>query len=122
MIYDEVIIKRIKKAFDTEKMVFFVGAGISVCSKVPTFYKLNEEIIQTIGDRVLKKDECKFLSKDIRLRPEVVLQIGIEELDSRVLEIFETFLGPKKLLSQMIPEMRKHSPLNVCVWSGVLGL
>lgn len=90
--YDEIIINRVKKAFNSEKMVFFVGAGISVDSEVPDFSKLKEEIIQSIGDK-LKKDERELLSKDIRLRPEVVLQIGVEELDLQVLQSLEMFLG-----------------------------
>jgi len=91
--YHEVIINRVKKAFDSKKMVLFVGAGISRDSGVPTFGELNEELIRSIGGGKLKEDECELLSKDIRLRPEVVLQIGVEELGSEVIESLEMVLG-----------------------------
>jgi len=89
----KLINNRVKKAFNLEKMVFFVGAGISKNSEVPTFGKLNEEVIRSIGDGKLKENECELLSKHIRLRPEVVLQIGVEELGLEVLESLEMFLG-----------------------------
>lgn len=90
--YDEMITNRVKEALGS-KIVFFVGAGISRDSGVPTFGELNEEVIRSIGDGKLKGDECELLSRDIRLRPEVVLQIGVEELGSDVVECLEMALG-----------------------------
>lgn len=84
--YGEMITNRVKKAFNSEKIVFFVGAGISVDSGVPGFGKLNERVIQSIGNRKLKEEDWKLLREDIRLRPEVVLQIGVEELNSNILK------------------------------------
>jgi len=89
---DEMITNRVKEALGS-KMVFFVGAGISRDSGVPTFSELNEEVIRSIGGRELKEEECRLLSRDIRLRPEVVLQIGTEELGSGVVESLEMALG-----------------------------
>ena len=51
--YDEMIFNRVKNAFDLEKMIFFVGAGISVNSGVPKFGKLNRIVIPTIVNRKL---------------------------------------------------------------------
>ena len=71
------------------RMVFFVGAGISILSGVPNFRTLNERVIRlTTGN---KEDEDKFLSEN--LRPEVVLQILEEELGPKVLTCLETFIG-----------------------------
>jgi tetratricopeptide (TPR) repeat protein len=88
--YNELITNRINEAFGS-KIVFFVGAGISKNSGVPTFIELNEEAIRSIASEKLNDDECKLLSKNIR--PEVVLQIGGEELGSNVLDCLEKFLG-----------------------------
>lgn len=73
------------------RMVFFVGAGISVPSGIPNFRELNERVIRlTTGDK--SRDEAyKFLSKN--LRPEVVLQILEEEFGPKVLTCLEAFIG-----------------------------
>lgn len=88
--FNESITNRINEVFGS-KIVFFVGAGISKNSGVPTFIGLNEEIIRSIARGKLNDDECESLSKNIR--PEVVLQLGVEELGSNVIECLEKFLG-----------------------------
>lgn len=88
--YNELITNRINKVIGS-KIAFFVGAGVSKNSEVPTFIELNEKIIQSIANGKLNDDECKLLSENIR--PEVLLQIGIEELGSNVLESLEKLLG-----------------------------
>ncbi len=90
MMQDEVIIDRIKEAVGS-KLGFFVGAGISKDSSVPTFGELNKKVIESIGGEKLKADECILLSENIR--PEVVLQIGVEELGQDVLISLEMLLG-----------------------------
>jgi tetratricopeptide (TPR) repeat protein len=73
------------------RMVFFVGAGISIPSDIPSFRELNERVIRlTTGDKS-GDDVYKFLSEN--LRPEVVLQILEEELGSKVLTCLEAFIG-----------------------------
>jgi len=73
------------------RMVFFVGAGISIPSGVPSFRDLNKRVIKlTTGDK-LGDDEYKFLSEN--LRPEVVLQILEGELGPSVLKCLEAFVG-----------------------------
>jgi len=72
------------------RMVFFVGAGISIPSGVPGFRELNEQVIRlTTGNK--KNVDYKFLSEN--LRPEVVLQILEEELGPKVLTCLEAFIG-----------------------------
>jgi tetratricopeptide (TPR) repeat protein len=70
---------------DNSKMVFFVGAGISVPapSRLPNFQQLSQKVIQDIVGNVLEKTEIDFLSQN--LRPEVILQIAVEELGPKVL-------------------------------------
>jgi len=88
------IIDRIKNAFDSDKkMVFFVGAGISEPepSKVPLSKELNERIIRSITDNKLQNKKYNILSEEIR--PEVMLQIGIDELGDEVIESLEMLLG-----------------------------
>lgn len=94
--YDEMIFNRVKKAFDSENMVFFVGAGISVNSGVPGFGKLNRIVISTIVNGKLNEDELELLSRNIR--PEVVLQRGRDELGGegdRVVESLGMISGPE---------------------------
>jgi len=70
---------------DSSKMVFFVGAGISVPapSRLPNFQQLSQKVIQHIVGTVLEKTEIDSLSQN--LRPEVILQIAVEELGFKVL-------------------------------------
>lgn len=90
---DEMII-RIKEAFASgPKMVFFVGAGISVPSGVKNFQEFNKQVIRLITDGKLLSSEYDLLSKEIR--PEVMLQIGIHELGLEVIESLEMLLGYK---------------------------
>ncbi len=88
-------IERIKNAFDSDqKMVFFVGAGISEPSKVPLSKKLNECVIRSIiGNNKLQNNEYDFLSEEIR--PEVMLQIGIDVLGKECINSLEMLLGYK---------------------------
>ena len=90
----EVIIDRLKKAFGAgPKIVFFVGAGISRPSGVKVFQEFNKEVIQEITNGELKEIDYEILSNEIR--PEVMLQIGIEELDSEMITCLEKLLGSK---------------------------
>jgi tetratricopeptide (TPR) repeat protein len=73
------------------RMVFFVGAGISIPSGVPNFRTLNERVIRLTTGNKLEDEEYKFLSEN--LRPEVVLQLLEEELGPKVLTCLETFIG-----------------------------
>ena len=89
---DKLLVERIEKALG-KRIVFFVGAGVSVPSGVPDFKKLNEDVIQTLVDDELGELEEKDLErkkKDYKLftenvRPEVMYQIAIDELGSEVL-------------------------------------
>lgn len=76
---DQMLIDRIKSAFG-RRMVFFVGAGISVPSGVPDFKRLNEEVIQSISGDELDTEDCDFLAENVR--PEVMYQIAMDELRS----------------------------------------
>jgi tetratricopeptide (TPR) repeat protein len=69
----------------SSKMVFFVGAGISVPapSGLPNFQQLSQRVIQDIVGDVLEKAEIDFVSWN--LRPEVILQVAVEELGPEVL-------------------------------------
>jgi hypothetical protein len=80
MLIDEIIGSRIEKAFRGKRMVFFVGAGISVPSGVPDFGSLNKEVIQTIANGEIEEDECSILARNIR--PEIMYQIAMDELES----------------------------------------
>jgi len=73
------------------RMVFFVGAGISIPSGVPSFRALNEWVTRLTTGSQSGDEEYKFLSES--LRPEVVLQILEEELGSKVLTCLEAFIG-----------------------------
>ncbi|MBT9132952.1 MAG: NAD-dependent protein deacetylase [candidate division WS2 bacterium] len=97
---DKIIAERIEKAF-AKRIVFFVGAGISVPSGVPDFKKLNEEVIQTLADEELeeleekdlgkKKEDYELLTENVR--PEVMYQIAMDELGSEVLYSLEMLEG-----------------------------
>lgn len=73
------------------KIAFFVGAGISVPSGVPDFKRLNEEVIRTLSDDMLKADDYGVLSENIR--PEVMYQIATDELGSGVLRSLQMLEG-----------------------------
>jgi len=73
------------------KMVFFVGAGISIPSDVLNFQKLGKKIIQDITDDKLRDDEAELLSQN--LRPEVILQVAVEELGPMVLHSLQMLKG-----------------------------
>ena len=75
-----------------EKMAFFVGAGISVPapSNVSDFQKLNLDTIKAIGGKSLSQDDYKELSQ---IRPEIMLQTGIDELGEEILQALEMLQG-----------------------------
>lgn len=73
------------------RVVFFVGAGISIPSGVPSFRALNERVVRLTMGNKSGDEEYKFLSEN--LRPEVVLQILEEELGPKVLTCLEAFIG-----------------------------
>jgi len=81
------------KQIDSSKMAFFVGAGISVPapSQLPNFQQLSQKVIQDIVDDVLEKTEIDFLSQN--LRPEVILQIAVEELGPKVLRSLQILVS-----------------------------
>ena len=90
---EKIIVNRIKEALGAgPKMVFFVGAGISVPSKVKKFQELSEDVIRAITKGKLQNDEYKLLSE---IRPEVMLQTRIQELGSEVIESLEVLLDYK---------------------------
>ncbi|MCI2424888.1 hypothetical protein LM599_02555 [Candidatus Acetothermia bacterium] len=71
--------------------VFFVGAGISIPSGLPNFQGVTEKLITTVSQGEVGTDDASFLSQNIR--PEVVYQIGIDELGPEVLLSMEVFEG-----------------------------
>ncbi|RZB28934.1 MAG: hypothetical protein AEth_01538 [Candidatus Argoarchaeum ethanivorans] len=97
---NKIIIERIEMAFG-KRIVFFVGAGISVPSGVRDFKKLTEEVIQTLADDELEELEEKDLEKKKKdyelltenIRPEVMYQMAMDELDSKVLYSLEMLEG-----------------------------
>lgn len=78
--------------------VFFVGAGISIPSGLPNFVHLSEKLITTVSQGEVGPDDALFLSQN--LRPEVVYQIGIDEL------------GPQVLLSMEVLEDGEPNPFH----------
>lgn len=91
---NEMIVNRVKEAFTSgPKMVFFVGAGISIPSGVKSFGEFNERDIRSITDEKLRCKEYIILSEEVR--PEVMLQIGIHELGPEIIESLEMFIGYK---------------------------
>ena len=81
-ILERTIVERIAEDFE-RKIVFFVGAGISVPSGVPDFKKLNKEVIRVLTDDESESNDCLALSDNIR--PEVMYQIAIDELGPEAL-------------------------------------
>ena len=79
------------KQIDSSKMVFFVGAGISVGSGLPNFQQLSKKVIQDITGDKLEDREAEFLGQN--LRPEVILQIAVEELGSIVLRSLQMLIN-----------------------------
>jgi len=94
---NKIIVDRIERAFGKrtpcKKIVFFVGAGISVPfpSNMPDFNKLNLEVIKTITNNKLSEEDYKLLSNNIR--PEVMYQIATDTLGSEVLYSIEKLEG-----------------------------
>jgi len=81
------------KQISSSKMIFFVGAGISVPppSELPNFQKLSQNVIQDIVGDALEEKDIKILSQD--LRPEVILQIAVEELEPKVLRSLQMLVS-----------------------------
>jgi tetratricopeptide (TPR) repeat protein len=88
------LIDRLKQ-INSLKMVFFVGAGISVPppSRLPNFQQLSQKVVQDIVDDVLEEKEVIVLSQD--LRPEVILQIAVDELGPKVLRSLQMLVSHK---------------------------
>lgn len=87
------IVERVREAFQAgDRMVFFVGAGISAPppSRVCDFRELNARIISTLARGSLPERERKDLGQ---VRPEIMLQIGREELGEGVMQALETLEG-----------------------------
>ena len=82
--------ERLAEALENNS-VFFVGAGISAPSGLPTFQGVSERLITTVSQGKVGADDVTFLSKS--LRPEVVYQIGIDELGPEVLLSMEVLEG-----------------------------
>jgi len=103
MTVDEIIINRLEEAFGKtfgKRIVFFVGAGISVPSGVPDFMRLNKKVMQTLIDyelRELDENDPGEIKKDYKLlteiRPEVMYQIAMDELGWEVLYSLEMLEG-----------------------------
>jgi len=103
MTVDEIIINRLEEAFGKtfgKRIVFFVGAGISVPSGVPDFMRLNKKVMQTLIDyelRELNENDPGEIKKDYKLlteiRPEVMYQIAMDELGWEVLYSLEMLEG-----------------------------
>jgi tetratricopeptide (TPR) repeat protein len=94
--------------------VFFVGAGISVLppSRLPTFIKLNEELIRLATSNVVETNAYTFLCK---ARPEVVLQILVDVLGREVLESLEVFVTSEPNLNHfLLAEALKE---GICVFT-----
>lgn len=101
-VVDKIIINRLEEAFGKtlgKRIVFFVGAGISVPSGVPDFKKLKERVLQIVKDELEelegkdneeKKEDYKSFED---IRPEVIYQIAMDELDSGVLYSLEMLEG-----------------------------
>jgi tetratricopeptide (TPR) repeat protein len=84
------LLERIKQAASS-RMAFFVGAGISVPSGLPNFQQLSQRVIEdNVGD-VFEEREIDFLSRN--LRPELILQIAVEELGPMVLRSLQALTG-----------------------------
>ncbi len=90
-----VVTKRITEALVSgRKMVFFVGAGISVSppSQVKDFKQLNLGTITSIGGGLITCKDSELLSQ---ARPEIMLQVGREELGDNIIQSLEMLQGHK---------------------------
>jgi len=81
------------KQINSSKLAFFVGAGISVRSGIPNFQQLSKNVIRDITGDKIENGEAELLSQN--LRPEVILQIAVEELGSTVLRSLRTLISHK---------------------------
>lgn len=82
----------LRQVFVSES-TFFVGAGISLDSGLKDFQALSQTIIERIMPDSLNPSELEYLTQ--YLRPEVILQIMIEELDQKVLRSLHVLAGHK---------------------------
>ncbi|MFC2065837.1 hypothetical protein ACFLUO_02080 [Chloroflexota bacterium] len=87
-----ILLKRLKQ-INSSKLVFFVGAGISVDSGLPSFQQLSKKVIRDITGDKIENGEAELLSQN--LRPEVILQIAVEELESMVLRSLRMLISHK---------------------------
>jgi len=86
----DMLLERLKQ-IESSQMTFFVGAGVSKDSRLPDFPELSKNIIQDIVGDKLKQEEADYLSQN--LRPEVILQIAVEELGPNVLRSLHRLMG-----------------------------
>jgi hypothetical protein len=66
---------------------FFVGAGVSIASKLPDFSSFSEHIIQSVTPHSFPQAEAKLLAK--QLRPEVLIQVLIGKFGDRILDFYK---------------------------------
>lgn len=94
---NKIIADRIEKALGkktpSKKIVFFVGAGVSIPapSSMPDFNKLNLKVIKTVTNNKLNEEDYQLLSNNIR--PEVMYQVAIDALGLEVLYSIEELEG-----------------------------
>lgn len=86
------LLERIRQT-TSSRMAFFVGAGISVSSGLPNFQQLSQRVIGDIVGDALEEREIDLLSRN--LRPELILQIAVEELEPMVLRSLQLLTGGK---------------------------
>jgi NAD-dependent SIR2 family protein deacetylase/tetratricopeptide (TPR) repeat protein len=96
----KLVADRIEKVFG-RRIVFFVGAGISVPSGAPDFRKLNAEVMRMLVDDELEelaKKDLEQKKKDYeslteKVRSEVMYEMAMDELGPEVLYSLEIFEG-----------------------------
>ena len=71
-----------------KKLVFFVGAGISIDSGLPNFLKFSSDFISSICPSNLEKKEIDRICR--RLRPEVLLQTVEQVHGDRTLDFYSS--------------------------------
>ncbi len=71
-----------------KKLAFFVGAGISVDSGLPNFFKFSSDFIGSICPSSLKKSDIDEICQ--RLRPEVLLQVVQQIHKDRTMDFYSS--------------------------------
>jgi tetratricopeptide (TPR) repeat protein len=67
--------------------VFFVGAGISIASGLPTFFSFGRHIIKSVTPHDFPPDEADLITN--QLRPEVLIHVLIGKFGNRILEFYK---------------------------------